>query len=105
MSLRVLELDEQSSPFQSKPFCDSVAPAQFGFTVEATVAWCSSGVGLSIPVSVLSIPDRSLMEGSSLLAKIKTLSNLPEPIKACSLLQAERNTVWGRGYKIHLQGI
>lgn len=64
------------------------------------MAWCSARVGLSIPVDLLSILDRS-----SLLAKIKTLSNLPGPVKGCSLLQAERNTIWGRGYKIHLQGI
>ena len=69
------------------------------------MARCSAGLGFSVPVGLLSIPDRSHMEGSSLLAKIKTLSNLPEPVKACSLLQAERNMIWGRGYKIHLQGI
>lgn len=80
-------------------------PARLASLWRAMVALCSAAVGLSIPVDLLSILDRSHMEGSSLLAKIKTLSNLPEPVKVCSLLEGERNTIWGRGYKIHLQGI
>lgn len=56
-------------------------------------------------VDLLPILDRPHVERSSLLAKIKTLSSLPEPVTVSCLLQTERNTIWDRGYKIHLQGI
>lgn len=56
-------------------------------------------------VDLLPVPDRPHVERSSLLAKIKSLSSLPEPLTGSCLLQTERNTIWDRGYKIHLRGI
>lgn len=56
-------------------------------------------------VDLLPVPDQPHVERSSLLAKIKSLSSLPELLTGSCLLQTERNTIWDRGYKIHLQGI
>lgn len=42
------------------------------------------------------------MKDGATLAKIKTLSSLAAPVKACGLLQAKGNTVWGRGHEMDL---